>query len=686
MLVSKVATKMLFSSGLLFAGTTVVAGSASDAATDSAFGSSPNNVRRNDEDAASIAASVDAALAEERLRGTSNKNYIRFKADDATQARQTSSKTLTNNKTNNKTKAGASSTVDCDPEVDVGILGCGPQEHEEENELQPELDEPVFDLEFERRRLQKKGRIPCDPTAADPNAPCQREGTECIAVTQSPNSPIVFANSLGGYCLYKLPDIAANGVQPCGLVDYVVAGCGSPECSNAVNAIDYICRDYGWDNVCTDLACGIFNLGGPDPLCSDAQCTGEEWDLTPPQGNQGCSDYNLYAFGCCSEECTDRVIEANPFCGISYWNFDCYYLACYNNGNPLCSDRDCNNCVEPPPRSPNPCSEATGEPGCCSAPCVAEPDLPSKCDTNWDQECANLACGNMALNLDPLCTPFACNGCDPNACQFDNDKEAPDLFCFDKVALPVPTTVAASNVARATDNCQDEVTMEFIDPRDNSKTSSLEITCDNWEELVNFQVVATDARGNSETCTGTFEFDDADCAPALPLLSCGEVNQVGGCCSESCVSKVIASLEFCGTKWFQRCVQFACVTGPFGSNGPLCSEDDCNGCSEASVPEPTHPPTKSPTYSPTNSPTKSPTHSPTKYDPYNPPPTGGSPSVDDPPTAGDIGGDIGGNVGGEIGGEIGGSLGEIGEIGDTSVSVAARSSTSGSDADPGYRK
>jgi hypothetical protein len=211
--------------------------------------------------------------------------------------------------------------------------------------------------------------------------------------------------------------------------------CADKTCCDEVCAIDPVCCDATWDEVCVGIARGI-----PDcncvaecgdvcagsccearltPLCDDAKCCeavcavdpfccqldGGAWDvvcvsiaLTQPECQDPCPSPECgdpKALSCCSAhfgancddaECCEEVCDLDPFCCDAQWDITCAAIAAklcdVCQAKFFCGAPAAGDCFEP---SSTPfCDDF----GCCSLICTIDDAC---CTTAWDETCAKLA-------------------------------------------------------------------------------------------------------------------------------------------------------------------------------------------------------------------------------------------------------------------------------------------------------
>ncbi|MHC5026856.1 MAG: hypothetical protein ACYTGR_08885 [Planctomycetota bacterium] len=234
-------------------------------------------------------------------------------------------------------------------------------------------------------------------------------------------------------------------------------GCDDPTCQALICAADPFCCDTSWDQICANAAIDQCAVCAPDP-CEDP----DAGSCFQANGTPGCDNST-----CCEIICLD-----DPFCCSTEWDAVCAAAAaqvcgncgipsgsCYqDNGSPGCDNADC--CIEVCALDPicceagwdiicadhaiqlcsncggsgaGGCCNANGDPACgdtscCAAVCL---ELPSCCETMWDEACAELAadlCGQCALTA--CCFPTdVCEDMTGFDCLFAGGSPVPQQTC-----------------------------------------------------------------------------------------------------------------------------------------------------------------------------------------------------------------------------------------------------------------
>ncbi len=191
-------------------------------------------------------------------------------------------------------------------------------------------------------------------------------------------------------------------------------GCRSEACCTAVCAIDTVCCDLAWDDVCAGQAAGIAECGcihECGDLCADDCCQAH---VTP-----NCRD-----LACCKSVCAQ-----DSYCCDTAWDVTCANTAkaiCTAGPDaacppPECGDADAGNCCIPH-LSPS-CSVLK----CCNAVCAIAPLC---CQVAWDTQCAQIAATECAICDAPGCGDPATGSCfNPHATPYCDNSSCCTLIC-----------------------------------------------------------------------------------------------------------------------------------------------------------------------------------------------------------------------------------------------------------------
>jgi hypothetical protein len=195
------------------------------------------------------------------------------------------------------------------------------------------------------------------------------------------------------------------------------AGCSETSCCDSVCAVDPFCCLSAWDANCASLATSLC------PSCSTQTCPGPG-DCCEINGTPGCDDT-----ACCQQVCAQ-----DGFCCSTDWDEDCQQLALSLCPASACSGVTCEGLGD--------CCSANGSPSCeaescCSVVCTQDAFC---CETDWDQQCANLA----ATLCDPICADGDGDGIP------DPDDNCPS------VSNPQQEDGDSDGVGDACDNCAAE--------------------------------------------------------------------------------------------------------------------------------------------------------------------------------------------------------------------------------------
>jgi hypothetical protein len=322
----------------------------------------------------------------------------------------------------------------------------------------------------------------------------------CAAVCEL--DPLCCSSSWDALCVSGAVERCASqcGMETAGdcFVPRILPACSEGTCCAAVCAVDPVCCQSAWDDLCVEqalklpavcvkLTCGDPLAGPPcqphpspasnDLACcklvcaGDAFCCDTEWDATCVQAalalpECGCSYEcgDTCAGDCCrahdnqacdDAECCAVVCQLDPYCCDTVWD-----TACAADARSLCTAKD-EACPVPPCGSdllqscctvgngPN-CSDSS----CCEAVCAIDPVC---CSTVWDTicvdqavaipscKCAGPSCGDPDAGscfqthptpycADADCCFFVC-GFEPTCCS-----DAWDTTCVELAQLVCGTT------------------------------------------------------------------------------------------------------------------------------------------------------------------------------------------------------------------------------------------------------
>ena len=373
--------------------------------------------------------------------------------------------------------------------------------------------------------------------------------------------------------------------------------CNDAECCEVVCAIDAFCCENEWDPSCALQAATSCNCdgGGGNEGCGEAG-TGNCCEAT---GTPYCDD----------QVCCDAICAADAFCCETEWDQICADAAamspdcdCGGGGDPACGGVGTGNCCEA--NSTPYCDDAA----CCDSVCAVEPFC---CETEWDQECADLAADDDACN---------CGG--GGGVENDDCSGAVEIFDGDRLFSTLDATVSGPDwdLPKECDGgfgtafgpdiwffyfptCNGTLTVSTCNNADYDTRLAAYAECNpdtflacnddapdcaGFTSLLQMQVQCNTMVlirvGGFDTATGsgtiTISCEGEDCGGGGP--SCGDVNS-GDCCeangspycddSECCEVVCNADPTCCDTEWDEMCAAMASESCDLCDSGTVCIAD-----------------------------------------------------------------------------------------------------------------